>query len=106
MYVIKSVYNGRQIYFVSREYNSKAKLPLVKFSTTINTATKYDNLDVALSKILELAHTHFAVYPVCPICNKDYEGGNSAISRVDIVTKICPDCSVRKALKDFAKVQK
>ena len=48
MYFIKTVYNDKQIYFVSKEIEPKSNLPLVKFSTTIDTATKYNNLDVTI----------------------------------------------------------
>lgn len=50
MYFIKTVYNDKQIHFVSKEIEPKSNLPLVKFSTTIDTATKYNNLDVTISR--------------------------------------------------------
>ena len=40
------------------------------------------------------------MYPVCPICGKDYDK-HPAISRKDNKTKICPDCGVGEAFINF-----
>ena len=36
----------------------------------------------------------------CPICGKEYDE-HPAISRVDGLTPICPDCGVREALSSI-----
>ena len=100
MYIIKTAYNGEQIYFVSKEVEPKSKLPLINFSTTIDTATKYDNLDVAIFKWKELLHSNFSIYQVCPNCNKEFNCYPS-ISRKDNKTEICPQCGMLEALNKF-----
>ena len=37
---------------------------------------------------------------VCPLCGKEYDGV-PALSRVDNVTQICPDCGTRQALSSI-----
>ena len=101
MYVIKTAHNGEEIYFVSKDIEPRFNLPVVKFSNTIDNATKYDNLDVAICFLKNLRHTNFHIYPVCPSCNKDYDSKYSAISRKDNETKICPECGIKEALCEF-----
>ena len=102
MYVIKTANNGKQIYFVSKEYGPKFKLPLVKFSTNIDTATKYDNLDIAISKWKDLLNCNFSIYQVCPSCGNEFNC-YPAISRKDNKTEICPDCGMMEALDKFIR---
>ncbi|MBQ9349000.1 MAG: hypothetical protein IJT94_16960 [Oscillibacter sp.] len=37
---------------------------------------------------------------VCPICGQTYHG-RPALSRLDNVTEICPDCGTRQALESI-----
>lgn len=100
MYVIKSVYNGEDIYFVSKQIEPRFKIPIVNFTNEIYKATKFDNLDIAIFEWKKLLHTNFNIYPVCPICNKAYNK-HPAISRVDNRTEICPECGIKEALRNF-----
>lgn len=43
---------------------------------------------------------HNLIYPVCPICNREYEEP-PAISRKDNKNKICSKCGMLEALKAF-----
>ena len=36
----------------------------------------------------------------CPICGREYSG-HPALSRVDGLTLICPDCGIREALESI-----
>lgn len=99
MYVIKTAYTGEQIYFISKEYELKSKLPL---STNIDIATKYDNLDVAISKWKDLLNCNFSIYQICPIYNKEFNC-YPAISRKDNKTEICPECGMIEALDNFIR---
>ena len=85
LYVIKGFYNNESIYYVSNENSCKLNLPIWKATNNIENATKYSNLDIAISNCNNLKCNLFKVYPVCPICNMDYSE-HSAISRVDNYT--------------------
>lgn len=37
---------------------------------------------------------------ICPKCGKEYKG-RGALSRVDSLTTICPDCGTREALESI-----
>ena len=100
LYVIKGFYNNESIYYVSTESSSFSHLPIWKVTDNIKNATKYSNLDVAISDCKNLSCHLFKVYPVCPICNTDYSK-HSAISRIDNFTEICPDCWLKEALVEF-----
>lgn len=41
-----------------------------------------------------------SVRAVCPKCGKPYRG-HPALSRVDNLTPICPDCGIREALQSI-----
>ena len=102
LYVIKGFYNNETIYYVSTVNSSKTNLPIWKVSDNIENATKYSNLDIAISDCKDLRCNLFKVYPVCPICNMDYSE-HSAISRLDKSTEICPNCGLTEALVEFIK---
>lgn len=40
------------------------------------------------------------VVKTCPVCGKTYKG-HPALSRVDGVTAICPECGTREALESI-----
>jgi hypothetical protein len=100
MYVIKSIYNSENFYFVSKDVNKKFNLPIMNYSNDIKKATKFYNLDIAISELKKLVHCNFSIYPVCPICNQDYSS-YPAISRKDNKTEICPECGIREALEKY-----
>ena len=100
LYVIKGLYNNETIYYVSTERSSQPNLPIWKVTDNIKNATKYSNLDMAISDCKNLRCNFFKVYPVCPICNLDYSQ-HSAISRIDNNTEICPYCGIKEALVSF-----
>ncbi|MBE5805819.1 MAG: hypothetical protein E7313_03800 [Clostridiales bacterium] len=100
LYVIKGFYNNETVYYVSIENSSHSNLPIWKVTANIENATKYSNLDIAISNCKDLMCQIFKVYPVCPICNMDYLG-HPAISRIDNSTEICPDCGMKEALFQF-----
>lgn len=102
MYVIKGCINNQNVYFVSIENQTLwgSEWDVRKMSATIDGATKYDNLDIAIATCKDLGHRNFKVYPICPICNEIYDG-YPAISRKDNKTKICPNCGVGEAFLDF-----
>ena len=75
-------------------------MPIWKVTDNIEKATKYSNLDIAISHCKNLRCQLFKVYPVCPICNMDYSK-HHAISRIDNSTEICPECGMKEALIQF-----
>ena len=102
LYVIKGFYKNETIYYISTESSSHPNLPIWKVTNNIENATKYSNLDIAISNCKDLRCHLFKVYPVCPICNTDYSE-HSAISRIDNFTEICPGCGIREALDNFIR---
>ena len=100
LYVIKGFYNTETIYYVSTESSSHPNLPIWKVTNNIEKATKYSNLDIAISDCKDLRCNLFKVYPICPICNTDYSE-HSAISRINNFTETCPDCGMKEALVEF-----
>lgn len=100
LYVIKDFYKNETIYFVSTELSSHPNFPIWNVTDNIQNATRYSNLDMAISDCKDLRCHIFKVYPVCPICNMDYSE-HSAISRIDNLTEICPDCGMKEALVKF-----
>ena len=102
MYVIKSFYNGEDIYFISKQIEPRFKIPIVNFSNKIDKATKFDNLDIAIYECKKQLQTNFKVYTICPICGKHYSG-HPAISSVDNKTEICSECGIKEALENFIR---
>lgn len=100
LYIIKEFYNNETIYYISTEISCNPNLPIWKVTDNIEMATKYSNLDIAISDCKNLRCNLFKVYPVCPICNMDYSE-HCAISRVDNFTEICPNCGLKEALDQF-----
>ena len=68
LYAIKGFYHNETIYYVSTKSSSHPNLPIWKVTDNIKNATKYSNLDVAISDCKDLRCNLFKVYPVCPIC--------------------------------------
>jgi predicted RNA-binding Zn-ribbon protein involved in translation (DUF1610 family) len=104
MYVIKGSINNQNVYFVGIESQKiwGSEWDVRKMSATLDGATKYDNLDIAIATCKDLGHRNFKVYPICPRCNKEYDG-YPAISRKDNKTKICSECGTQEAILDFIK---
>lgn len=100
LYVIKAFYNNETIYYISTKFSLHLNLPIWKVTDNIENATKYSNLDIAISNCKDLNCHLFKVYPVCPICHMDYSE-HYAVSRIDNFTEICPDCSIKEALVEF-----
>ena len=49
LYVIKGFYHNETIYYVSTESSSHPNLPIWKVTYNIENATKYSNLNIAIS---------------------------------------------------------
>ena len=69
---------------------------MIIFFTRTWLLANYNSCNDALYIIIECEY----VYPVYPICSKDYDK-HPAISRKDNKTKICPDCGVGEAFINF-----
>jgi len=52
LYVIKGFYNNETVYYVSIENSSHSNLPIWKVTANIENATKYSNLDIAISNCI------------------------------------------------------
>lgn len=49
LYVIKGFYKNETIYYVSTTNSSHPNLPIWKVTNNLENATKYSNLDIAIS---------------------------------------------------------
>ena len=103
LYVIKGFYNNETIYYVSTDNSSNPNLPIWNITDNIEKATKYSNLDIAISDCKDLRDHSFKVYPVCPMCDIEYSEP-PAISRFDNSTEICPTCGMKESLINFIKI--
>lgn len=105
-YVIKGNWDGQVCYYVGIDKNvSFFGVPVVRLSTSITEAMKFDTTDSVEEAYNDVSHATFKIYPVCPICGKDYSG-YPAISRKDNKTKICSACGTIEALKQFNDYKK
>ena len=105
-YVIKGIWDGQVCYYVGIDKNvSFFGIPVVRLSTSIDEAMMFDSTDSVEEAYSEVSHATFKIYPVCPICGKDYSE-HPAISRIDNKSKICPNCGIKEAINDFIKYEK
>lgn len=107
MYVIKGFVKDIPIYYVSESID-KTFGTKINFSTNFDEAMRFDSLedpsDLIINSLNMTDIDNLKVYPVCPSCNKDYEG-HPAISRKDNKTLICSGCGTLEALNQFLKIQ-
>lgn len=100
-YVIKGNWDGQVCYYVGIDKNiSFFGIPVVRFSTSIDEAMMFDSIESVEEAYNDVFHATFKIYPVCPICGKDYSE-HLSISRKDNKSKICPRCGTGEALMDF-----
>lgn len=102
MYIIKGFWGEEPAYYIGISPSKLGDLTCVNLSTSIEKATKFNNIDDAIECFSIIDPTLFKVYPVCPVCNKDYDE-HPAISRKDNKTKICSECGIKEALDDWRK---
>lgn len=100
MYVIKSHWYRLPVYYVSTTFNDKGSIK--NLSEEISNATFYDDIEEAEEVCRSINDPLFKVYPVCPICNLDYEE-RPAISRYNNETLICSICGIKEALDIYTK---
>lgn len=104
-FVLKGFWDDDPAYYVKvleENYNGRA---VVHLSTSVDEAQKFDTPEDAERMFELLPNTSFKIYPICPLCGKDYDG-HPAISRKDNKTKICSHCGIGEAFIDFIKNQK
>lgn len=108
MYVIKGFKDGTPIYYASAGFIEKWNLDVDKFDE-IDKAIIFDTNDKAEEVAYRLRNIYdkwnIKIYPICPICHKDYSN-YPAISRKDNKSKICPQCGTAEALIEFMKQKK
>lgn len=106
MYVIKGTIDSNIAYYVGCEIKELfgGKWEVRVCSGTIKGATKYRTYKEAKKVYDTLGNNKFKIYPVCPMCHKEYEG-YPALSRKDNKTKICQTCGVNQAIEDFITYQ-
>jgi len=104
-FVLKGFWDDDPAYYVKvleENYNGRA---VVHLSTSVDEAQKFDTPEDAERMFELLPNTSFKIYPICPLCGKDYDG-HPAISRKDNKTKICSHCGIGESFIDFIKNQK
>ena len=104
MYVIKGFLKDLVLYYVKTSIDENLDIPVNHYSHFINDAMMFDDFEEAEKIIYSLEFKIFKVYPVCPSCNKDYEG-YPALSRKDNKTLICSSCGTLEALNQFLQIQ-
>lgn len=62
----------------------------------------YNTLEEAAKVADELNDPILKIFPICPICKKEYSE-HPTISRRDNKSNFCPICGIKEALKDFEK---
>lgn len=60
-------------------------MPVVRLSTALSEAKKFNSMHDVEKAYAEVSHVTFKIYPVCPICNCDYDG-YPAISRASLLS--------------------
>ena len=106
-YVIKGMLENKEVYYkkTSNEvlWNTEWEVP--NFSLSIADATLFNSTDTAEKVCSSIGFGDFKIYPVCPMCHKEYSG-YPAVSRYDNKTKICDRCGLVEALTDFIEYEK
>jgi len=99
-YVLKGFWDNEPVYYQKVEGIIFEKIPIVKLTTSINEATKFNSIEKAEVEYNNVSNKIFKIYPVCPICGNAYSG-HPAISRYDNKSKICSRCGTNEALTVF-----
>lgn len=103
MYIIKGLWDNQEVYYVGIDKKHTLwGIPVVRLSTSINEAMHFKSSEKANEVFKDISHKIFKIYPVCPVCELDYDG-YPAISRADNKTNICPSCGRNEALESFNK---
>ncbi len=105
-YIIKGIWDDEIVYYVDIDENhSFFGIPIIRLSTSLEEAMHFDTVEEVEDAYSVVSHATFKIYPVCPICGKDYSE-HPAISRIDNKSKICPNCGIKEAINDFIKYEK
>jgi len=104
MYILKGFWDNEPAYLVEILHNNCSGSPIVNLSTSVDSAKKYYNPDDAEEDLGLLTKDVFKIYPICPLCGKDYDN-RPALSRKDNKTLICSNCGVGEAFFDFIQHQ-
>lgn len=100
-YIIKGIWDDQEVYYVETDYNNTFfNIPVIRLSTTLCEAKIFNTIDEVEEAYNGVSHVNFKIYPICPLCQKEYDG-HPAISRKDNKTEICPDCGIKEALIIF-----
>lgn len=105
MYVIKTHWYKMPVYYVGSEFDDNGNITIKNLTEDISEATIYDDIEEVEEVCRSLSDPLFKVYPVCPTCNRDYEG-HPAISRHNNKTLICSACGIKEALDIFTQCKK
>ena len=101
-YIIKGMINNHLVYFVKFKdtvmFGTDFKIRIM--SKNLSNATLFNDINEVQDICYELG-SKFKVYPVCPLCHKEYSS-YPAVSRKDNKTRICPHCGIVEALKIFS----
>lgn len=105
MFVLKAFWDNEPAYYMNINDTIPSGMTFVHLTTHIDSATKFNSVEEAEEACSSLDTDAFKIYPICPICGKDYDG-HPAISRKDNKTKICSHCGIGEAFLDFIENQK
>lgn len=100
MFVLKAYWDDEPAYYMNVNDSIPCGMKFVHLTTSIENATKFKSVREAETACNNLDSKAFKIYPVCPICEKDYSE-HPAISRKDNKTKICSACGMAEAIAEF-----
>lgn len=100
MYVIKTLWYKMSVYYVSATYDDNGEIKFRDFTEHLSKATIYENIESVEEECRKLNDPSLMIYPICPVCNRDYEG-HPALSRYDNKTLICSNCGIKEAIEIF-----
>ena len=101
-FILKGFWDKEPAYFVNMSTLKGDNI--IHLSSSVDYAKKYDLAEDAQIDLEKLAKNVFKIYPICPVCGKDYDG-HPAISRKDNKSEICSNCGVGEAFMDFIEHQ-
>lgn len=99
-FILKGFWDNEPAYYVKLLNEKINGNTVIHLSTSIGEAQKFDTPEEAEKMFELLPGTSFKIFPVCPLCGKDYDG-HPAISRKDNKSEICSNCGVGEAFMDF-----
>lgn len=99
-FILKGFWDNEPAYYVKLLNEKINGNTVIHLSTSVDEAQKFDAPEEAEKMFELLPNTSFKIFPVCPLCGKDYDG-HPAISRKDNKSEICSNCGVGEAFMDF-----